>query len=209
MTKAIPEMFIKWAYDERAALIARQARGEKVPPHEIFLGFTRHNPTIISNGSAGLNGSIKGVGFVPRADLLDETIAIFLKHIQSGWRDGYSQAGLQILMQTLYGSGCGDRLDFSLFSSLELAKKHSYTNLQENPRATLLFYEPPAVSFEVRCTVEICQPGNKYHTLVNAQHDVYHQPNPDRWPRRPAYLFHVEEIFDNSSTKEGFGTLIY
>ena len=208
-TKAIPEIWKKWAYEDRAALIRRQAEGEQVPPHEIFLGFTRHNPAIISNGTAGLNGSIKGVGFVPRAELVDETLDLFMKHISRGWRDGYSQEGLAILMQTLYGSGCGDRLDFNLFGSLELAKKHSYKNFQESKQVTLLFYEPPAVSFEVRGHVEILQVGNKYHKLINAQHDVYHKPNVDRWPQRPAYLFHIEEIFDNSSTKEGFGTLIF
>ncbi|MBI5028966.1 MAG: pyridoxamine 5'-phosphate oxidase family protein [Chloroflexi bacterium] len=209
MTKQIPEQFLKWAFHERAALIRRQAQGEKVPPHEIFLGFTRHNPTIISNGSAGLNGSIKGVGFVPRAEYFDETLARYLEHINRGWREGYSQAGLQILMQTMYGDGCDQRIDFSVFGSLELAKKHTYANLHENNQITLLFYEPPATSFEVRGRVEIFEEGSTYHRYVNAQHDVYHKPNPARWANRPAYLFHIEEIFDNSSTEKGFGTLIF
>ena len=58
----IPEAFLKWAYDGRAALIRRQAEGERVAPHEIFLGFTRHNPAVVSDGPAGLNASIGGVG---------------------------------------------------------------------------------------------------------------------------------------------------
>lgn len=209
MAKEIPDIFRKWAYDERAALIARMARGDKVLPQELWLRFTRHNPTIISNGKAGLNGSVKGVGFLPRAEFLDETIACFLEHVNSGWREGYSLDGLKLLMQLLYGPGCKERIDFSMFGSLELAKKHSYANLQENNKATLLFYEPPTMSFEVRGWVEICQAGNKYHTLVNAQHDVYHRPHPERWAQSPAYLFHIEEIYDNSNTKEGFGKLIY
>ena len=34
---AIPEAFIDWAYTQRAALIRRQAEGEPMAPHEIFL----------------------------------------------------------------------------------------------------------------------------------------------------------------------------
>lgn len=34
----IPESFIQWAYVQREALIRRQAEGEKVAPHEHFLG---------------------------------------------------------------------------------------------------------------------------------------------------------------------------
>jgi hypothetical protein len=44
--------------------------------------------------------------------------------------------------------------------------------------------------------------------FINAQHDVYHAPNIDRWVTRPAYKFVIEEIFDNSANKNGFGTQI-
>jgi hypothetical protein len=39
---------------------------EDVPSHEIFLGFTRHNPAVVSSGREGLNASIKGVGYIPK-----------------------------------------------------------------------------------------------------------------------------------------------
>jgi len=208
MSKEIPKLFIQWAYAGRAELVRRQAEGEPVPAHEIFLGFTRHNPVVISHGSAGLNGSVKGVGFIPKPEYLDETLNAYLEHINQGWREGYSQQGLQLLMRYLYGPGCLERIDFTLFGSLELARRHSYTNLQENNNVTLLFYQPPTMSFEVRGRAEIHQAGSKYHTLLNAQHDVYHRPNPARWPERPAYLFHIEAIWDNSNTQQGFGTQI-
>ncbi len=208
MDARIPEFFRRWAYDGRAALVKRQADGERVPPHEIFLGFTRHNPVVISNGSAGLNGSIKGVGFVPKAEYLQETLDAYLAHINRGWWHGYSRHGLALLMRHIYGPGCAEKLDFGVFGSLELARRHTYTNLQEHPEVTLLFYEPPEMSFEVRGRAEIHHAGSPYHTLMNAQHDVFHQPNPALWPERPAYIFHIEHIWDNSSSMEGFGTQI-
>jgi hypothetical protein len=205
----IPEAFIRWAYHGRAKLIARQAAGEEVAHHEIFLGFTRHTPAIVSHGPAGLNASIKGVGFVPKPEHLQETLDAYLEHIQRGWRDGYSDEGLQLLMRMLYGEGCEERIDFARFGSLELALDHSWDNLRADPTVTLLFYQPPAISYEVRGKAEIHEEGSVYHHLLNAQHDVYHQPHPERWPKRPAYIFTIEEIYDNSVGKKGFGTRIY
>ena len=206
---AIPEEFIHWIYRGRAELIRRQAEGEQVPAHEIFLGFTRHNPAFVSYGPAGLNASITGVGFVPKAEFVQETLDAYLEHIHRGWRDGYSQEGLQLLMRLLYGPGCDQRLDWSHLSSLELARDHSWTNFRASSQATLLFFQPPAISYEVRGQIEIHEPGSVYHTLINAQHDVYHQPHEESWPNRPAYIFTIEEIYDNSATKKGFGRHIY
>ena len=204
----IPDAFLRWAYHERAALIRRQAEGERVPPHEIFLGFTRHNPAVVSYGPAGLNASIKGVGYVPKPEYVQETLDAYLEHIGRGWRDGYSDEGLQLLMRLLYGKGCQERIDFSRLGSLELAKDHTWDNLRANPVVTLLFYQPPAVSFEVRGRAEIHEEGSFYHRLINAQHDVYHRPHPEGWSKRPAYLLLIEEIYDNSASPEGFGRRI-
>ncbi len=201
-----PKTFVQWAYDERAALLRRLAAGERIPREQMFLGFTRHNPTVVSYGPAGPNGAIKGVGWMPRPEYLEETLAAYDEHIRSGWREGYGAAGMQILLQQLYGEESRERVDFERLGSLELAKGHSWTNLSANPRATLVFYEPPVTSYEVRAGVEIHEPGSPYHRLLNMQHDVYHEPHPERWAERPAYVFHIEEIYDNSARPGGFGT---
>ena len=205
----IPENFIHWAYHDRAQMIRRQAEGEEIPPQEIFLGFSRHTPAVITSGPAGLNASIKGVGYIPREEYVQETVDAYLQHIETGWREGYSEAGLQLLMRLLYGDGCQERIDFTRFGTLELARKHTWENLQLDPKVTLLFYQPPVVSFEVRGKAEIHTEGSIYHKLLNAQHDVYHRPNPDGWKNRPAYIFTIEEIFDNSVTPKGFGQRIF
>ena len=203
----LPDKFVRWAYDGRAELVRRQAQGDQVSRDEVFLGFTRHTPTFISNGSAGLNGSIKGVGFIPKAEYLDEVLDAYLEHIEGGWRDGYSEEGLQLLTKYMWGEGCKDRIDFSILGSIELALKHSWTNYLENPEVTLVYYQPPAITYEVRGKMEIHRDG-KYHKFINAQHDVYHKPNTDLWQKRPVYVIHIEEIFDNSVGPNAFGTKI-
>lgn len=205
----IPEAFLEWLYRGRANLIRRQAAGESIPRAEMLLGFTRHSPAVVSCGPAGLNASIKGIGFVPKPEYLEETLAAYLAHIERGWRPGYPQEGLRLLLDLLYGPEAEQRLDFSRLGTLELARGHTYANLRADPRVTLLFFEPPAVSFEVRGRAEIHEEGSPYHRLLNAQHDVFHRPDPERWSERPAYLFTIEEIYDNSATEEGFGRRIY
>jgi hypothetical protein len=207
--RAVPEAFNKWSYTQRAALIRRQAEGEEIAPHEIFLGFCRHTPAVVSNGPAGLNASIKGVGFLPKAEFVQETLDAYLAHIATGWNeDDYSQNGLKLLMKYLYGDGCADRIDFMRFGTLELARDHTWKNFKADPTVTLLFYQPPVVSYEVRGRVEIHEEGSVYHKLINAQHDVYHQPSPDRWAKRPVYVFLIDEIYDNSARETGFGKRI-
>ena len=201
----MPSSFYKWAYGRRADMVRRLASGEKVDPSKMFLSFTTHCPTFISDGPAGLNASVKGIGWLPRKEYMQETLDAYLKHIETGWREGYSDDGLKLLVDLLYGEGCEKRIDFTVMSSMELAKKHSWENFNAGNAVTLSFFEPPVIHYEVRGKIDIVHDG-MLHKLVNAQHDVYHQPHPERWESRPVYIVHIEEIFDNSATKSGFGT---
>jgi hypothetical protein len=185
-------------YEERAALVRRMAAGEAIPPHEFFLGFCRHTPTVCTNGPAGLNAAVKAVGFVPRSSYIQEYTARYLAHIDKTDSDHDRSRGLQLLLETLYASGCADKLDFDLLSSLELTRGRTWRNLQTNRRATLLFYEPPSTSFEARVAVEIHQADSPYHTLIHAQHDVYHAGSREQWASQPAYLFHIDAVSDKS-----------
>ena len=189
-------------------MLRRIAAREDLPREVVFLGFTRHTPTVISTGSAGLNGSVKGVGFVPSPPHLGTLLEKYLEHIDSGWSEDYSARGLEMLGETIYGPSGEEMVDFTKLATLELAKGHTWQNFKENRRASIVFYEPPVISFEVRAAVEIHEEG-LYHEFVNAQHDVYHKPNRAGWTDRPAYVFNIQEIYDNSATNEGFGKLVF
>lgn len=208
MTLVLPEKFYRWAYLQRAEVIRKLAVGGTMSHESLFLSFTRHNPVLISHGSAGLNGSVKGFGFYPKPEYISQILDAFMEHIERGPRPGYSEEGLQLLVKHIWGEGCDEHMDFSRLSSLEMAMKHSWTNFRENPEATLVYYQPPSISFEVRGRVEFAHSGSIYHTYVNALHDVYHTPRKDLWEQRPAYVFHIEEIYDNGTGKAAFGTKI-
>ena len=213
--------FFNWAYRTRGNTVKALAEDQKMAPEKIFLSFTSHDPVFISNGPAGLNGSVKGIGFIPKEEYLEEALAAYIEHIKTYDPSDktYSDRGLKLLMKWLYSEEAEKTVDFSHIYSVEMAFKHSWTNYQVNPEAMLLFYQPPMLSFEVRGTMEIVgkhnEPGSVspfelplIQQFINAQHDVYHAPNIERWVTRPAYKFKVEEIFDNSAGKNGFGTRI-
>lgn len=200
------ESFFDWSYKTRANTVRKLYAGEEMSHEKMFLSFTSHNPAMISNGPAGLNGSIKGVGWVPKPELMQETLDAYIEHIDSYDKDDkeYSQRGLKILVEHLYSVEAQKRIDFSIITSIEMAKRHSWENYQVNPEATLIYYQPPVISYELRGKMEIHM-DDIYHQFVNAQHDVYHAPNKERWAERPAYVFRIEEIYDNSVSKNGFG----
>jgi hypothetical protein len=207
------ESFFNWAFRTRANTVLRLVKGEEMSKEKIFLSFCSHDPALVSNGPAGLNASIKGIGFMPKPEYLEETLAAYIEHIKSYTPEdkNYSQRGLELLVKYMYGEEAHHRIDFTCIGSLEMAKKHSYTNYKANPEATILFYQPPAISYELRGKMEIhdeMDSGKRelYQQFLNAQHDVYHRPDMDRWLKYPAYVFRIEEIFDNCVTKEGFGT---
>ncbi len=213
--------FFNWAYKTRANTVKALAEGEMMSPEKIFLSFTSHDPVFISNGPAGLNGSVKGIGFIPKAEYLEAALEAYIEHIKTYDPEDktYSNRGLQLLMKWLYSEEAEKTVDFGHIYSVEMAFKHSWANYQANPEATLMFYQPPVISFEVRGKMEIVGEHNELGSkspydlpliqqFINAQHDVYHAPNIERWVTRPAYKFVIEEIFDNSANRNGFGTQI-
>ncbi|MBE0701407.1 MAG: hypothetical protein IH571_06950 [Acholeplasmataceae bacterium] len=66
--------FFAWAFNTRANTVMRLYNGEDLLPEKIFFGFCSHTPAFVSNGPAGLNASIKGVGFLPKPEYLEETL---------------------------------------------------------------------------------------------------------------------------------------
>ncbi len=196
----IPEEFIRYAFEERVAGVRKLAEGKFGP--DALIGFTRHNAAIITCGPAGVNGSIKGIGFIHRDELLPETIEKLRKELSRSYDP---KRALQFLLEEIY---VRERVDFTKFVSLELAKKHTWKNVKSGRgEATILFFTPPSTSYEVRCEVEVHEDGLVWE-YANAIHDVFHRPERRRdWNKTPAYLFRIKGIYNNS--EDAMGVKIY
>ncbi|MFP4460285.1 MAG: hypothetical protein ACLFSQ_11945 [Candidatus Zixiibacteriota bacterium] len=201
-----PKRFIDWAFTERGKMVKSLRENSDISRHKLFLGFTRHTPAIITQGNNGPNGSIKGTGFLPKDDYLDELLESFLSHIDSKFDENYSKRGLGVLIENFWSKP--DKIKMDHIATIDMALGQTWQNIQEKPVASLLFYQPPMISFELKCDVIIHREG-KIHKLVNAQHDVYHKPDKSLWDRRIAYEFIVDKIYDKSANKNGFGKLIW
>jgi len=191
----LPERFLNYVFRDRVRLIEKMASGSASP--DLLIQFTRHTPAVITCGPAGVNGSIKGIGFVHKPEYLSSTLSILREELK---RPFDPRRALSILRNVVYVE---EKVDFRYLSSLELARRHTWANVRDRPEATLLFFTPPETSFEVRCRVSIHESG-EYWEFVNAVHDLFHRPPRGRdWSRTPAYLFEIVEIYDNSPSRMG------
>lgn len=215
--------FFKWAYKTRGEAVKSLARDEMPSKEKLFLSFMSHNPIFISNGPNGLNGAVKGIGFIPKEEYLEVALKEYIEHINS-YKPGdktYQKRGLELLIKWLYSEEAEKNIDFNHIYGIEMAYSNTYYNYLENNKCSLVFYEPPITSYELKGKMELI--GKKYdindniansnlnilQQFVNAQHDVYHNPNVSVWKTRMVYKFTIEEIYDKSSTKSGFGKRIF
>ncbi len=199
----IPEIFLKYFFIDRISVIEKLCHGEKLSEN-FLISFTRTTPAVITDGPAGLSGSIKMVGFVPKKEYIVELA-------EKAYRYAYIDRGknMRDITCRLYNEFYRlEYIDTSMIGGLEMGFKHSWTNIRANGKATLLFFTPPDTSFEVRCDVEIREDDNDpYKKYLNSLHDIFHYSG--RKSNYPAYLFKIREIYDNSNTREGFGRKIY
>ena len=118
------ESFFRWAINTRAENVLKMYRGEMSSPEKVFLSFCSHDPAFVSYGPAGLNASIKGIGFLPKDEYLEETLEAYINHIKTFDPEDktYSKRGLEVLVKYMYGDEARDRVDFTKVGSLEMAK---------------------------------------------------------------------------------------
>lgn len=206
------QKFFDWAFKTRAKHVINMYNGVMESKEKLFLNFCSHEPAFVSYGPAGLNASVKGVGFLPKDEYLEETLEAYMNHIRTYDPEDktYGKRGMEVLIKYMYDESSYHRVDFTKMGSLEMAKRHSWINYQVNKEAALIFHQPPGISYKLKGKIEIYDEVSSgkqelYQQFINAQHDVYHTPDMSRWLEYPAYLFRIEEIYDNSVSKNGFG----
>lgn len=231
----LPQRFLEWNYYPRRRLVKNMLVGGAERPEKVFLEFTRHNPALITgayvDGRVVVNGKIVGCGYVLREEYLDEAIEAFQEHLERSDRmyeesggekrrlsrlyEEHAKRGAELLLRYIYlpRERAPEVVDFEKLATVELAKrvpwsaKHTWRIVQLNRSASLLFFQPPSISFEVKghLTVHV---DDKYHRFVTLVHDAYHYTPPEERGDRPVYILHVEEVFDKSATRSGFGRKI-
>ncbi len=195
----LPQDFIKYVILDRVDSLKRLISGDRTGT---LLSFTRANPVVVTDGPAGLSGSVKMVGFIPKPEFLGEMLER-ARDLPKLSTDGV----LKALLNYFYDV---KRLDLMKLGALEMAFKHTWINVKSTGKATLVFFTPPITSYEVRCSVVIHEEG-PIKEYLNLLHDAYHGRGLGNRPVEgyPAYEFIIEEIYDQSASSSGFGRLIF
>ena len=202
MASDIPEEFYDYFFRQRVKVLEKMCKGERI--EDFMIEFTRTTPAVITYGPAGLSGSIKMVGFIPRKEYIVDYAEKAYRYAYIDRPSGFRETAC-LLLEEFYRL---DYIDEHVIGGLEMSFRHSWENIRATGRATLLFYTPPIHSFEVRCRVEVRESNNDpYRKYLNSIHDIFHYDGVKS--SYPAYLFYIEEIYDNSATRKGFGKKIY
>lgn len=195
-------------------------KGEKKPLFEVFLGLTRNNPVVVTcDNQFTPNGAVKSVGFHLKDEFIDEALSAYDEFLDWRWNkiketmgseyegEGWLYSphpdfivdGLKHALQYIYlpREEAENRIEFEKLGTLEGFNKKTWANIQQNKKVAIVYYYPPGIHFQVNCRVEI-QKSGPLREFINKAACLAHGDNPAKWPKRTAYIFHVEEVIDKS-----------
>jgi len=218
----IPERFLQWLASSRIRFLEDMKAGRPMRY------FSAHLPVVATwnNNSEEpfqVNLTVKGIGLVPRKELLMDYIDLFEATIAEArvmpWSESLSQR-IEV-MERLYSDI--ENFDPSILGGLEIFEGTAFKNMKNNSMASLLYmgasFDPEGIrtvsperpvavqyiSFQVNGRVEILEKENLYYRyLLSARRlfefDRFHLYQPD-YPY--GYLINVVEVRDKSPWPRG------
>ncbi len=196
----LPADFLQWQSEARTEIFSRLkmhgASAVKTQP--------AHLPVLATTGIGTFpaNMTTKGVGLVPRPDLLEHFTTLFIE-TRDKTSGQASSATLSLRVeaaQSFYGAT--KNFDASLLGGLEIFEGRTTQNVRRNPRASLLYTgkAPHYPSYQFNVTVSIIDADSPYYRFLRAARelfafDSFHIPQ-TRYPF--GYLFHVAEVLNKT-----------
>lgn len=205
----IPDSFLDWLASSRVSLLEDLKAGK---PMRYFSAHLPVMATWRDGDPFPVNMTVKGIGLIPREEVLQHFTDIFEGAIAEArsmqWEESM-QKRVEV-MNRLYR----DTLNFdpSLLGGLEIFAGTAFANMMENPFASLLYVGMAHgqegiryTSFQVNGKVEILGKDNPYYRYLLAarklfEFDRFHLYQPD-YPF--GYLIRVFEVKDKSPWSRG------
>ncbi len=212
---AIPAHFLEWLASSRVKFLNEMIEGK---PMRYFSAHLPVMSTWNHDSPFPVNMTVKGVGLIPKANLLQDYIDIFESVIAESRTMPWGESlGKRVEAMTRLYSDSGN-FDPAMLGGLEIFEGTALKNLRENPYASFLYVgmlpnlsdresvspqNPVAVqyvSFQVNAIVDILTKDNQYYNfLLSArklfEFDKFHLYQPD-YPF--GYLIRVMEVRDKS-----------
>ena len=167
--------------------------------------FPQHLPMVVTYSGEKVfpfNCGNKGVGFIPKAEYLEEFVDLF-KDVHERSRHKPWRESLRDRIETVSSFYFArDKIDFRALSTLEIFERTTFDNLKKNPIASLLFtgHSPEYISFQLNCAAEIIEPDDPRYEFIELsrtmfEYDRFHITQPQF---RYAYIFWISELIDKT-----------
>lgn len=167
--------------------------------------FAQHLPMVVTqtqDRAFPFNCGNKGVGFLPRPELLGHFTEIYREALESSKNRPWQDSLLRRVDAVRALNLDAESVDQRCLVTLEIFARQTYRNLVELPLASLLYtgHSPRYLSFQVNCVVEIIGPEDPRHTFVTLartmfEYDDFHITQ-HRFPY--AYVFWISECLDKT-----------
>lgn len=199
----LPEEFMEWNTQRR---IETLDRFRQMAPPELA---GPHNGIVASYGAKrfdtqfALNNAVKGMGFLPKPEMLPEVIAML-----DSTKDAPFQEKLDNL-QYLYENAeeifyLDKQVSLELYSTPEF-ETQTFLNQMTNPISTIVFLDIP--SYKLKTIVRLLHPDDPMLTeyeknvvrYVNDVHSYFHGEFPIDYI---TVIYYVVEVYDNSPGRQ-------
>lgn len=199
--RALQDAFIEWNLNSRLESFKDMMKGK-------FRLAGPHSGMIASYGIGRkdsrftLNNAVKGFGFVPKEEFIDEKLQFMKDTIEESM-----PKKMEFLVELYEHS---EVLNKNIQTSLELYstpefETHSFLNLIRNPQGTIVFLDNP--SYEIRTIVRVIHPEDKtadhYERKIVEYTNLIHSYFHGKFSKDFIGLIcYVIEVFDNSPGKK-------
>jgi hypothetical protein len=199
---ALPDRLIDWIDGGRRAMYERIVGTEDGQAVDFF---SQHLPAVLTYNYDSVfpfNCGNKGVGFLPKAECLDEFVGLYRETLEqtrgAPWRESL-RSRLEAVSRFNFDR---DAIDYRCLGSLEIFEKKTFHNLLQLPLAALLYTGtcPTYTSFQLNCVVEVIAPDDPRHGFLALsrtmfEYDGFHIAQP-RFAY--AYVFWISEAVEKT-----------
>ncbi|MBF0567882.1 MAG: hypothetical protein HQK95_03345 [Nitrospirae bacterium] len=201
----LPAQYLNWLVSSRINFINEMREGRPLRYFSAHLPVMATWPSHADDGNSyPMNMTVKGIGLIPRQELLDSYSEMF-EDIAASSSAKHDITERIAAINKLYGD-IGN-FDTSVLGGLEIFGGKTLANLNENNKASLLYVGMSHtergvsyISFQVNGLIEILNKDNPYYRFLLAsrklfEFDKFHIFQPD-YPF--GYLIRVVEVMDKS-----------
>ena len=203
--KALPTEFLEWQSTARMQMfqLLKKMGSSAIKTHPV------HLPVLATLGvdeNFPINLTSRGIGILPKEELLQKFTDLFEESVNFqnlSWEQTLEKR--VIAAEEFYSNV--DNFDVNLLGGLEIFEGKTFTNLQNNPLATILYTGQASKfpSYQFNVIVHTISGDNKHYKFLKAARelfafDSFHVPQ-TQYPF--GYLYYIIEISDKTPYPRG------